>query len=294
MPEKYWFRMPDFEGRQIHVTTWDEVGIKQRLPPPIVAAVPDGDYFGFAVSSPDRKISYLSEHEDCLGFWIPSQTMYRKLENDHLQSLKSEYDLNQNPDLIDILGENIDSIFKKHIKLSSESELNHLARVDVANSLLSSVKFKKGMCWDKATLLAGFIGDSHPYRVVGFEQFDMETWREIARTYPPHTMTPQDRLVPSIFNSSFASNSEDSSILEVFLPLGTVLRIDPNEPCIDRHYWVEATVNGKEKVYDAVDSRVKADESYQFLRGYFSKMQFDCATCELAGNQVVSTNPPRK
>ena len=292
MPEKYWFRVPNFEGRRIHVTPWREYGPRKDLPNPLVAAVREPIFDRFSTMDINTRLRYLQNHHDCIGLWIPSQKDFSRLENENIKALKAEYDQHQNPTLIDIMAENLETLFELHIPFSEDQENIYNLSIGVSNRIVSAVKYKKGLCWDKATLMYGFIGDTHPVRIVGYNQFDMDIWREIAASYPPFTPDGTQKFFPHIYHSGFRKNQETHEERGVFIPHGTVVKVDPDNPNMPRHFWIKVQMNGEEKEYDTVGKETRVDPSYQFIKSKIGKMLFDCPMCEIEGDKVISTTEP--
>jgi len=292
--DKYWFRLPDFRNRTIHITTWEPwVEHEQNLPPPLVAAVPNEDLTEYIAMHPVERVDYAILNE-ITGYWIPSKGYFdwclTKAPN--VESLQQWI---RTGDIVNTLEHALKLIFPVHIKPQELGITTALLTYGHSNSVFVSAPLRKGDCVDKATLARSAAPDRRNPRIVGFSRFDMQVWAEICAAYPPLGYTQDPLEIPAIYCGLFEKGQpipRKHYDLSVFQGPDDVVHLDPQYPPIPWHFWLDIEIEGQTRMIDTTEKLVvDTDPSYQYLRSFFPQMQFTCATCEIKDNKVLATNP---
>ena len=293
-PYNYWFPMHSLDGFNIHIMSWaeynDETGVPPKgfdLPPPIVAAVKWKDYPSFREQSLEDQVGYISDN-NCLGRWIPSGS--------DLAFLQDYWIVDSN-----VMGPNLGAGYIESALLAMNSLLPRheppsfgkgrmLAQlVGFSNMVVVSAAVRQGICYEKSTLLKSILADRFDARIVGFNEFDSGVWKEICSIYPPYKCNADEPKLPAIFFGEAVrlGHADYEGESDPFIAnAGQIFSLHPRFPAIDKHYWVEVSVEGQARDLDTTPQEAKGDSSFQFLISYFSRMKAPCATYQVTQDML--------
>ena len=187
---EYWFRMPSLDGKRIHITDWDEVGVDSDLPPFLVAAVPKGMYDLFVESVPTQRIN-LGMYNATMGRWIPPPSYVEPFNPEIRQVIEGTASGSE-----DYLPQLRELVYKSFPDYGMEGLQPHKKRaltLGLSNELLFCLEYSMRACMTRSTFIKSCIQDSIPATIVGFESFPMEIWEEIAANTPPWNMDEQEK-----------------------------------------------------------------------------------------------------
>jgi len=223
---------------------WTNHDVAGRRPTLVKSTNPDGGYCGI--------MECLVGLE--LGTVIPVNFVKESLPEKRLEEIR------QHPEVI---HRNIVYSFE-HVTFDDQRFSEHLQLFGCSNSSIIGALTRRGDCFVKAGIISAYCRTAGmPTRIIGFKEYPREAWESICAEHPTYHFT-EPRISDVELDLRVASDPEARQSLQGFdslanIPEGVIRELlskprtatlNPQQPPLLAHCWVEVMRNGKTERYN--------------------------------------------